>query len=163
MNVSAPSVVDGAVGLVGWLVLCFGAAAVGARFRPGEWYAGLRKPPWNPPNAVFAPVWTVLYAMMAVAAWLVWRQTGLSSECALFLLQLALNGLWTWLFFGLKRPALALADILVLWLAIGATLTAFWHVRALAGLLLVPYLAWVTFAAALNAAVWRLNKEKRPG
>jgi benzodiazapine receptor len=154
--------VDAAVGLAGWLVLCFGSAAIGAWFRPGAWYAGLRKPSWNPPNWVFAPVWTALYAMMAVAAWLVWQRVGLSRECALFLLQLALNAAWTWLFFGLKRPALALADIVVLWMAIGATLVAFWHVRSLAGLLLAPYLAWVTFATALNAAVWWLNKETRP-
>jgi tryptophan-rich sensory protein len=156
------STFDAAVGLVGWLVLCFGAAAVGARFRPGTWYAGLRKPPWNPPNWLFAPVWTVLYALMAVAAWLVWRRTGLSWECGLFVLQLALNAAWTWLFFGLKRPALALAEIAVLWLVILATLLAFWSVRPLAGWLLVPYLAWVTFATALTAALWRLNRQGPP-
>jgi benzodiazapine receptor len=157
------STIDAAVGLAGWLVLCFGAAALGARFRPGTWYAGLRKPAWNPPNWLFAPVWTVLYAMMAVAAWLVWRHTGLSSEGALFVLQLALNAAWTWLFFGIKRPALALVDIIVLWLAIGATIVAFWNVQLLPGVLLVPYLAWVTFAAALNAALWRLNRPPADG
>ena len=156
---TALSTADSAIGLVGWLVLCFGAAAVGARFKPGAWYAGLRKPAWNPPNWLFAPVWTVLYALMAVGAWLVWRETGLSREAGLFVLQLALNAAWTWLFFGLKRPALALAEMVVLWLAIAATLVAFWNVRPLAGWLLVPYLLWVTFATGLTVAVWRLNPE----
>jgi len=160
MAVTAVSTVDAALGLVGWLVLCFGAAAVGARFRPGAWHAGLRKPSWTPPNWLFAPVWTLLYAMMAVAAWLAWQGVGLSWESGLFLVQLVLNAAWTWLFFGLKRPALALADILALWLAIAATLVTFWQLRPLAGLLLAPYLAWVTFAAALNAALWRLNRPR---
>ena len=154
---TALSAGDAVIGLVGWLVLCFGAAAVGARYKPGAWYAGLRKPAWNPPNWLFAPVWTLLYAMMAVAAWLVWREVGLSGETALFVVQLALNAAWTWLFFGLRRPGLAFADIVALWLAILATLLAFWSVRPFAGLLLAPYFAWVTFAAALNAALWRLN------
>jgi len=157
--VTALSAADAGIGLVGWLVLCFGAAAVGARFRPGEWYAALRKPSWTPPSWLFAPVWTLLYAMMAVAAWLVWRQTGLSSEVGLFVVQLALNAAWSWLFFGLHRPGLAFADIVALWVAILGTLAAFWAVRPLAGWLLVPYLAWVSFASALNAAVWRLNRE----
>jgi len=95
---------------------------------------------------------------MAVAAWLVWRDVGLSREVGLFVVQLVLNAAWTWLFFGLKRPGLAFADIVALWLAILATLVAFWSVRPLAALLLAPYLAWVTFAAALNAALWRLNR-----
>jgi len=158
--VSAPSTVDSIVALVGWLVLCFGAAAVGARFKPGAWYAGLRKPAWTPPSWLFAPVWTLLYAMMGVAAWLVWRQTGLSDAIGLFILQLALNAAWTWLFFGLKRPAVALAEMVVPWLAITATLVAFWNVRPLAGWLMVPYLLWVTFATGLTAAVWRLNREE---
>jgi len=160
--VSAPSAVDAAVGLVGWLVLCFAAAAVGARYKPGAWYAGLRKPAWNPPNWLFAPVWTLLYAMMAVAAWLVWRDAGLSREITLFVVQLLLNAAWTWLFFGLKRPGLAFVEIVALWLAILGTLVVLWSVRPLAALLLAPYLAWVTFAAALNAALWRLNGAPGP-
>ena len=152
--------VDNLLALGGWLVLCLGAASVGARFRPGTWYAALRKPAWTPPDRLFAPVWTVLYAMMAVAAWLVWRETGLSREIGLFVLQLALNAAWTWLFFGLKRPGLALVDLVLLWLAILLTQVAFEHVRPLAGWLLLPYLAWVTFAAALNVALWRLNRER---
>jgi translocator protein len=154
------SAVDSAVGLVGWLALCFGAAAVGARFRPGPWYAALRKPAWNPPNWIFAPVWTVLYALMATAVWLVWRQAGVAPALALFLGQLALNAAWTWLFFGLRRPGLALAEIAALWLALVATALAFGAIRPLAGLLLLPYLAWVTFAGALNAALWRRNRPR---
>ncbi len=151
------STLDSGVGLVGWLALCFGAAAVGARFRPGPWYAALRKPAWNPPDWIFAPVWTLLYLLMAIAAWLVWRQAGVAPRLGLFLLQLALNAAWAWLFFGLQRPGLALAELAVLWLAVAATAVAFWSVLPLAGWLLVPYLAWVTFAGALNASLWRRN------
>lgn len=149
-----------AVGALGWLLSCFAAAALGALFPPGEWYAGLRKPAWNPPNWIFGPVWTALYAMMAAAAWLVWRRGGFVAQrrpLALFLAQLVLNAAWTPLFFGLRRPALAFADILLLWLAIAATTLAFRRVQPLAAMLLVPYLGWVTFAAALNFALWRLN------
>ena len=147
-----------AVGLVGWLVLCF-AAAASARNKPGAWYAGLRKPAWIPPNRLFAPVWTLLYAMMAVAAWVVWRDVGLARETTLFVVQLALNAAWTWLFFGLKRPELAFADIVALWLAILATLLAFWkRPGRWQGCSAGARLAWVTFAAALNAALWRLNR-----
>jgi len=151
---------DSAIGLVAWLALCFGAGGVGARFRPGAWYAELRKPAWNPPAWLFAPVWTLLYALMAAAVWLVWRQAGVTPELGLFLVQLALNAAWTWLFFGLRRPGLALAEIAALWLAIAATAVAFWSVVPVAGLLLTPYLAWVTFATALNAALWRLNRSR---
>lgn len=154
------SALDSGVGLVGWLALCFGAAALGARFRPGPWYVSLRKPAWNPPAWLFAPVWTSLYALMAVAAWLVWRQVGVAPELGLFLVQLTLNAAWTWLFFGLRRPGLALAEIAVLWLALAVTVLAFWRVLPLAGLLLLPYLAWVTFAGALNVALWRLNQPR---
>ena len=149
--------VDSAVDMVGWLALCFGAAAVGARFKPGPWYAALRKPAWNPPAWIFAPAWTILYVLMASAAWLVWRQAGLVPAHGVFVAQLALNTAWTWLFFGLRRPGLALADIAALWLAIVATVVAFWSVLPLAGVLLVPYLAWVTFAGALNLSLWRRN------
>ena len=150
--------VDAVASLAGSLVVCFAAAAFGARYRPGEWYRALRKPRWNPPARIFAPVWSALYTLMAVAAWLVWRAVGPGPELALFAVQLALNAAWSWLFFGLRRPGLALADIGALWLALAATVAAFWHVRALAAWLLAPYLAWVTFAVALNAALWRLNR-----
>jgi tryptophan-rich sensory protein len=129
-------------------------------FMPGEWYASLKKPSWNPPGWVFGPVWTTLYVMMAVAAWLVWKRGGFSSQrpaLVLFLAQLALNAAWTPLFFGLHRPGLAFAEILLLWLAIAAALAAFRPVSRAAAWLLTPYLAWVSFAAVLNFALWRLN------
>jgi translocator protein len=148
------------LGLAGFLVLCFGAAAIGSQFMPGEWYAQLRKPDWNPPNSVFGPVWTILYAMMAVAGWLVWKERGFDGARAalmLFVGQLALNTAWSWLFFGLERADLAFADIVVLWLAILATIVAFWRINRVAGALLIPYLLWVSFAAALNFTIWRMN------
>lgn len=143
--------------LLVFLALTFGAAVVGSQFGPGPWFEALQKPDWNPPNWVFAPVWTALYAMMAVAAWLVWRGGGRRGPIVLFLLQLALNAAWSWLFFGLHRPDLALADIVLLWLAIVATLVAFARVSGGAAALMVPYLAWVSFATVLNASIWRLN------
>lgn len=146
--------------LLGWLVLCFGAAASGAVFMPGEWYAALKKPAWNPPAWVFGPVWTTLYAMMAVAAWLVWKRGGFASQRRAllpFLVQLALNALWTPLFFGLRQPGVAFAEILLLWLAIAWSIAAFWRVDRMAAWLLWPYLAWVSFATVLNGALWRLN------
>ena len=146
--------------LVGWMLLCFAAAAMGALFMPGEWYATLKKPSWNPPGWIFGPVWTALYTMMALAAWLVWRQGGWDKQrkpLLLFLVQLALNALWTPLFFGWHRPGVAFAEIVLLWLAIAATIAVFRPVSRTAMLLLVPYLAWVSFAAALNFTLWRLN------
>lgn len=148
------------LGLVAFVALCFGTAALGntATARSVlEWYPGLRKPPWTPPNWVFGPVWTVLYGMMAVAGWLAWRDERSRTTTLVFLLQLLLNGAWSWLFFGLRRPDLALVGVVLLWLAIVATITAFWKISRLAVILFVPYLAWVTFAAFLNRAVVRLN------
>jgi len=148
------------LGLVAWLALSFGAAATGALFAPGEWYASLRKPSWNPPGWVFGPVWTALYVAMAVAAWRVWLQDGSPARrraLRAFLAQLGLNALWTPLFFGLHRPGVAFAEIVLLWLAIAWTIAAFRLVHRAAAWLLAPYLAWVTFAAALNFTLWRLN------
>jgi benzodiazapine receptor len=148
------------IGLASWLTVTFSAAWVGSRFQPGEWYAGLVKPALTPPPWVFGPVWTLLYLMMGIAAWLVWRKQGLAGALGplgLFLLQLALNALWSYLFFGLQRPGLAFLDIVTLWLAILAALVAFWRVYPLAGLLLLPYLLWVSFATYLNFQFWRLN------
>lgn len=144
----------------GWLLLTSAAAAFGAQFMPGAWYAALAKPAWTPPSAVFGPVWTVLYVMMAVAVWLVWQKrhtTRVGLALALWVLQLTLNALWSWLFFGRHQIGLALVDIGLLWLAIAATIVAFRRVHRVAALLLVPYLAWVSFASALNWALWRLN------
>lgn len=148
-------------GLLLWVLLCFAAAWPGALFMPGEWYAGLNKPSWNPPGWLFGPVWTTLYAMMAVAAWRVWRVSGFAARrrpLSLFLVQLALNALWTPLFFGLQRPGLAFVEILLLWLAIAWTIAAFRKVDRLAAGLLWPYLAWVSFAAVLNGTLWFLNR-----
>jgi translocator protein len=148
------------LGLIAWLLLVALAAWFGSQFAPGAWYQALEKPAWTPPSWLFGPVWTVLYAMMGVAAWMVWRERGFSgapTALGLFLLQLVLNAAWSWLFFGLQRPDLAAAEILILWAAIAATIVASWRVRPLAGWLLVPYLLWVSFAAALNVAIWRLN------
>ena len=146
--------------LTGWVLLCFGAASLGGLFGPGEWYGALKKPAWNPPGWVFGPVWTALYTMMAAAAWLVWRQGGWAKQrqpLLIFVAQLALNALWTPLFFGLHRPGMAFAEIVLLGLAIATTLTAFRPVSRIAAWLLAPYLAWVSFAAALNFTLWRLN------
>ncbi len=152
------------VGLVGWLLVSFIAAAIGgaASIQAGSFYTELVRPNWAPPPSIFGPVWTVLYALMGIAAWLVWRVGGFRaarSALTLFLVQLALNALWTWLFFSFHRGALAFADILLLWVLIVATLIAFWRIRPLAGALLVPYLLWVSFASALNYAVWHLNPQ----
>ena len=148
------------IGLLLWLALAFTAAAVGSFFTPGEWYSELQKPAWNPPRWIFAPVWTALYATMGIAAWLIWNRTGLPGRgraLALFLLQLALNAMWSPIFFGLQNPALAFVNIMLLWLALLATVAAFWKMRWPAGALLLPYLAWVTFAAGLNFVIWGLN------
>jgi tryptophan-rich sensory protein len=126
-----------------------------------RWYAGLAKPSFNPPEWLFGPAWTVLYLMMAVAAWLVWKQglgvPGVKLALIVFLAQLVLNSLWSILFFGLRSPLAGLVEIIVLWLAILATIFLFFRVSVPAGVLLFPYIAWVTFAAILNAAILRLN------
>lgn len=150
------------LGLIAWLAVAFIAAAIGsaASIHAASFYARLVRPEWAPPAFVFGPVWTVLYVMMGVAAWLVWRMEGLHparTAISLFLFQLALNALWSWLFFAWHLGALAFAEVLLLWFAILATLIAFWRLRPLAGWLLVPYLLWVSFAAVLNYTIWRLN------
>ena len=150
-----------ALALAGWLVLSFSAAAIGGFFMPGAWYATLKKPSWNPPSWIFGPVWTALYTTMAIAALLVWKRGGFAGQrvaLSLFLAQLLFNALWSPLFFGLRHPALAFADIVLLWLALLGTVAAFWSARPIAGALLLPYLVWVTFASALNFAIWRLNR-----
>ena len=152
------------VGLAVSIGLCFAIAAVASALTMpsiGTWYAALNKPSWNPPNWVFGPVWSALYLTMAVAAWMVWRERGFYAAMVpllLFGLQLALNCAWSGLFFAAHRPWLALADIVVLWCAIVATMISFARVSLLAGLLLAPYLAWVSFAAVLNFAVAKMNE-----
>jgi tryptophan-rich sensory protein len=142
-----------------FLLLSFAAAASGALFPPGAWYAGLERPSFAPPNWLFGPVWTTLYVLIAVSGWLVWREVGWRSrEMALWGAQMLLNALWTPLFFGLNWLGVALIEMALLWLAILMCVLLFWRVRALAGALLVPYLAWVGFAWVLNAGFWWLNR-----
>jgi tryptophan-rich sensory protein len=147
-------------GLVGFLIVAFLPATMGALFPPGDWYEELAKPDWRPPNWIFAPAWTLLYLTIGVAGWLIWQRVGFAGArlaFIVFFLQLILNAAWTPLFFGLHRPDLAFVEIVVLWLSILATIALFYPIVPAAGLLLLPYLAWVTFASALNFAIWRLN------
>lgn len=152
------------LGLLVWFVVVLGVGVLGAiaSIEAAAFYTQLMRPEWAPPPSVFGPVWTLLYAMMAVAAWLVWRRGGFAAArgaLSLFLLQLAANGLWSWLFFAWKLGGVAFADIVLLWVLLVATIVAFWRQRPVAGALLVPYLLWVSFAAALNLSVWRLNPQ----
>ncbi|MGA2621845.1 MAG: TspO/MBR family protein [Thermoguttaceae bacterium] len=149
------------IALVAFLAICFAAAGIGSLATTpniATWYAGLAKPSWNPPNWIFGPVWTVLYLSMAVAAWFVWWQGGLWQwALALFAVQLALNAAWSWLFFGFHMPGAAFFEVVALLVAIAATTVAFWPRSMAAGLLMLPYLAWVSFATVLNFTIWRLN------
>jgi len=152
------------LGFIGWFVVSFAASAVGAvaSIQAKSFYSQLAQPAWAPPPWLFGPVWTVLYALMAIAAWLVWRTGGFRANriaLSLFLVQLVLNALWSWLFFAWHLGALAFADIVFLWVLIVATLVFFWRVRPLAGALLIPYLLWVSFASVLNYSVWQLNPQ----
>lgn len=147
-----------------WLFLslacCYGAAAIGAAFPPGEWYLHLQKPAFNPPAWVFGPAWTLLYTLMAFSWWRILRHPEFRKDHlahGLFLLQLGLNAAWSWLFFGLHRPGWAFAEICLLLLAILATQWRFARHDRLAAGLLVPYALWVTFATVLNATLWRMN------
>ena len=146
--------------LLGFVAVCLAAGALGAAVTapaiPG-WYAGLAKPSFNPPNWLFAPVWTALYILMAIAAWLVWRRGNARTPLMLFALQLVLNSIWSLLFFDRHRIDLALIDIVLLLGTIVVTALAFRRRSAIAALLLMPYLAWVSFATVLNFAIWRLN------
>jgi len=157
---SSPSPIRQTFALVGWLALCFTAAAGAAFVSTDGWYSTIVKPSWNPPSWLFGPVWSLLYVMMAVAAWLVWCEGGWKLQrraLGFFLVQLLLNALWTPLFFGLHEPGMAFAEIVALWLSLFATVTLFWREKKVAGFLLLPYLVWVTFAAVLNYSIWRLN------
>jgi benzodiazapine receptor len=154
------SIQKSVLGAIAALVITFGAGYIGSRFPVDEWYAALSKPSWNPPNWLFGPVWSALYLLMAISVWLVWREKGISGAIlplSIFLLQLILNVAWSWLFFGLHEPSWAFSEIIVLWLTILANIILFWRINTISGVLLVPYLAWVTFAAFLNYTLWRLN------
>jgi tryptophan-rich sensory protein len=159
-----PSFLSQAVGLLLALSLTFGAATVGgiASINAGAFYGQLVRPSWAPPGWLFGPVWSVLYTLMALAVWLAWRGSGFSKArvaILLFVAQLVANALWSWLFFRWRLGALALADVLVLWVLVAATMAAFWRIHRPAAVLLAPYLAWITFAAALTFAVWRANPQ----
>lgn len=151
------------LGLAAWVGVCFGVGLSGSLFTTPSvptWYAGLVKPSWTPPSWIFGPIWSALYLMMALAAWLVWRGGGFAPVAlpiTLFLVQLALNAMWSILFFGLRMPGVAFAEIALLWLAILATVIAFWRSNRTAGSLLLPYLIWTTFAGVLNYAIWSMN------
>ncbi len=152
------------LGLLGWLAISFAAAALGglASADAGAFYQMLIRPGWAPPSWLFAPAWTFLYLLMGIAAWVVWREDGFRKAAfalTLFLVQLAANALWTWLFFVWHLGAFAFGEIVILWLLILGTVIAFWRVRPLAGALLFPYLAWVTFASALTYSVWQRNPD----
>jgi len=152
------------LGLAAWLVVSFAASAMGAvaTMQAKSFYSQLVQPGWAPPPGIFGPVWTVLYALMGIAAWLVWRSGGFGPNrqaLTLFLLQLAFNAFWSWLFFKWNLGLLALVDIVVLLILILVTTVSFWRVRPLAGALLIPYLLWVSFAAVLNFSLWQLNQQ----
>ena len=157
-----PSLKRQALGLAGWLAASFIAGGLGAiaSANAAAFYGQLSQPSWAPPAWLFGPVWSVLYVLMGLAAWLVWRKhgfTGASTALRLFGLQLLANALWTWLFFKWQLGAAAFAEILLLLLLIAATIFAFWRLHRLAALMLVPYVAWVSFATALTFSLWRLN------
>ena len=152
-----PSSARSLLALAGFVVITFCAPLAGMIMPPGDWYDSLAKPEWNPPSWIFGPVWTVLYLMMAIAAWMVWKRNGWRQPIRLYFLQLVLNAAWTPIFFGAHQPGWALVDILALWIAVLLTLLTFLRVSKAAGWLLVPYLAWVTFAAFLNFTLWRMN------
>jgi len=161
-SVGSRSALNQSLGLAGWLTLTFLAAAIGAAAsaQAGAFYGQLARPSWAPPGWLFGPVWTALYLLMAVAAWLVWRNSSRRSApfaLGLFVVQLAANALWSWLFFVWNQGAWAFVEVLLLWVLIALTVAAFRRHSIVAALLLLPYLAWVTFATALTWATWRMN------
>jgi tryptophan-rich sensory protein len=148
------------LGLAAFVVMCFGVSLLGGRATLpalAHWYPALAKPTWTPPEWVFGPVWTLLYPTVAVAGWLAWREGRSRRGTLLYLLQLTLNAAWPWFFFGERRIGWALVCVVALWFAILGTIVAFWRVSRGAAVLMLPYLGWVGFALALNAALWRMN------
>ena len=149
--------------LAAWLSVAFVAAGIGAvaSVNAAAFYAGLNRPSWAPPAWLFGPVWTLLYLLMGISVWLVWRQTGFTRwlPFCVFFLQLGFNALWSWLFFYWHAGALAFVEILLLWLLILANILVFWEIVPVAALLLVPYMGWVSFAGLLAWTVWRANPD----
>jgi tryptophan-rich sensory protein len=154
-----------AAGLVGWLLVSFAAAAVGgiASAQAGDFYRQLDRPHWAPPGWVFGPVWSVLYALQGVSAWLVWRERDTvgrrRAALSAFLAQLAVNALWSWLFFAWRLGGMAFGEVVLLFLMVGLSVALSWRVRPLAGTLLLPYLLWVGFATALTYSIWQRNPQ----
>jgi benzodiazapine receptor len=150
--------------LFGFFLASFAAAAAGSIATAAsvqEWYPLLNKPAWNPPAWLFGPVWTLLYALMSIAAWRIWcreRQPGARLALAVFFVQLGLNALWSVLFFGLRAPGPALVEIIALWGCLAWLQRSFWRIDRAAGWLWLPYLLWVSFATVLNASLWWLNR-----
>ncbi|MBL6706830.1 MAG: tryptophan-rich sensory protein [Planctomycetaceae bacterium] len=151
------------IGLALFVLVCLGVGGLGAVATTPEidgWYRTVVKPEWNPPSWVFGPVWTTLFVLMGISAWLVWMPAGFkeaSTPLSLFAAQLILNVAWSWIFFGMHQIGWAAVEIVILWMAILATTVAFFRLSTAAGWLLVPYLGWVTFASVLNFMIWRLN------
>ena len=159
---ASPSTQKQILGFIGWVVLCFAASAAGAiaSIQTREFYDKLIQPEWAPPGWVFGPVWSILFALMAISAWLVWRDGGFAKHkgaLTLFIIQLIPNVLWSWLFFAWSKGALAFADIVLLWILIATTISCFWRINRLAGAMLIPYLLWVSFATVLCYTTWQLN------
>jgi len=149
--------------LFAFLTASFLAGSTGSLFRPGTWYQGLSKPRWRPPNWLFGPAWLVLYILISVSAWLVWLEVGLVDgllPLSIYAVQMVLNGLWSYLFFGLRNLQLALVEMSALWLSILAMIVVFYSISATAAYLLVPYLLWVSFAWALNLSIIRRNAHR---
>ncbi|MCG6113936.1 MAG: tryptophan-rich sensory protein [Mesorhizobium sp.] len=145
--------------LLVFIGICVATAMTGILFKPGDWYKALDKPSWTPPDWLFGPVWSALYLMIAVAGWLVWTTLGMSGLLVLWGVNLVLNAMWSWLFFGVRRMDLAFVDVVMMWLAIAAFIVLASATVPLAALLFVPYLIWVTIASALNLSVWRRNPQ----
>jgi translocator protein len=146
--------------LAGFVALCLAVGSLAGLVTTSavaEWYPTLNKPWWRPPNWLFGPAWTVLYILMGIAAWLVWRVGNARNALLLWGAQLLLNFAWSFLFFGARSPGLGLIDIIAMWIAIAATIFAFSFKSRLAAFLMVPYLCWVSFALALNAAIFMMN------
>lgn len=154
------SLVKSIIGFFFWILISLSAGFIGSQYMPGEWYAQIAKPSWNPPNYIFAPVWTTLYILMGISAWLVWKSKGFANAkfaLTIFIFQLIFNALWSYAFFGLHNPFLAFIDIIILWCLIALTLISFWKHSTVAGALFIPYLLWVTFASVLNYTIYRIN------
>jgi tryptophan-rich sensory protein len=150
--------------LIAWLAVSFAAAAIGGAgsSNSADFYQQLQRPPFAPPAWVFGPVWTALYTLLAISAWLIWRERGVRGvrlALAVFISQLVLNALWTWIFFTWREGALAFVEILVLLLVIVLNVILFWRIRSLAGALLLPYVVWVTYASVLTYSIWRRNPQ----